>query len=246
MGLFDKLFGSEKRDTSYQGPRRISSLTNVRGGEDYYKNIMDRLQGRGVGFGDDYADIYSSPIIKNMRGNFESYQMPALTSELSATGRRRGSGGFDQIRRAYSEQGLQEGDIFSRLQQRNEDQKRSEINDALNRLGIFNQNEADLTNQQADSEYGMHQDQLSEADTRNQRKAAGLQKLVTTAGSLIAAPFTGGASLAGLTNMSASRSGGDPYSVNYLNPSSNIGYGRSGNSLNDRLVQRNARLGRAA
>lgn len=178
MSILSKLFNSEKKDTTYRGTKPVSSLTQVKGGNEYYNTIQDRLAGRNVGFGDSYASTYANPIVKNMRANFEDYQMPELEAELSRTGRRKGSGGFTQIAQAYKEQGNQEGDIFSRLQQRNEDQMRNEINDALGRTGDFAQNEANLVDRLAAFDYGDHTRQVTEAAQRRANESAGMQNLV--------------------------------------------------------------------
>ena len=245
-GFLSGLFGKRDRTgEDHYTLRPRQSLIESPGGKEYYKNIMDRMEGRGVGFGDDYASMYSSPIIQNMRGQFKDYTMPELTSELSLTGRRKGSAGFGQIAQAYRQQADQEGDIFSRLQMRNEDQKRDEINDALGRVGDYARQENDLYNQYVDFDYNAEQDRLgherqNRSDARTQRNNA------VYAGADFAASVlggSGGVAQRQSPNTMASRSGGSMYN---LNPgyASNIGYGGSGNSLNNRLMQRNAMLGR--
>lgn len=195
MSLLGKLFNSNKKDTSYNGPRPVQSLEEVGGGKEYKQTIMDRLMGRNVGFGEDYASVNSSPIVKNMRSQFTDYTMPELTSELSVTGRRRGSGGFDQVKRAYNDEANQEGDVFSRLQVRNEDQKRNEINDALGRVGDYASNEANLVSNRANFDYTDNARQAAEANARRANEASGLQALGRLGTSVALAPFTGGASL---------------------------------------------------
>jgi len=191
MSFLSKLFGSEKKDTTYNGPKPITTLNQVQGGPEYYQTILDRMYGRNVGFGDDYASKYSNPIIQNMRSQFTDYQLPELKSELSATGRRRGSGGFDQIRRAYNEQGLQEGDVYSRLQQRNEDQMRNEINDAMGRVGDFAKNEAGLFNNYVNFENANNNRQVAEATARRQAEAAGYQNLLFAGSDLMGSLYGG-------------------------------------------------------
>lgn len=196
MGFFSDLFGKkEKRDTTYTGARPVPSLSGVQGGPEYYNAISGRVRGEGVGFGPNYATQYSNPIIANMRNQFSSYQLPELQSELSRTGRRRGSGGFDQIRRAYQEQGLAEGDIFSRLQQRNEDQERNEINAALADLGAYAQNEAELQNRRVMFDYQDHGRQLQEADSRQAANSAAAQRMVGMAGAGLSGLMGGGAGM---------------------------------------------------
>ena len=231
--------GSKKVDTSYTGPRPVGSLADVQGGKDYYKTIQDRIAGRNVGFGEGYADKYSSPIIKNLRRGFTDYTMPELTSELSRMGRRKGSAGFSQIERAYGEQADKEGDIFSRLQMRNEDQGRSEVNDALERLGSYASNEANLMDRLSGFEYDARRNEIADARAGRKEDNERTGKVLATAGELALAPFTGGASLAGLANKSASA----PYDLNSFDPRNYIGYGDSKTNLIQRVSQRNARLG---
>lgn len=233
MSIFSKLFSSGKKDFTYTGPRPPASLLDVTGGKDYYDTITNRLAGRNVGFGDNYASLYSSPIIKNMRRGFTDYTIPELTSELSRTGRRRGSPGFSQIKQAYGEQADKEGDIFSRLQMRNEDQSRNEINDALERLGLFNRNEYDVKKGYSDWEYNnIYAPQVDRELYRMGNEAKGYQKLGELGVRAAMVPFTGGVSMMGYTPATSS------YDLRGGIGNADIGYGRSGQSLNQRLAQR--------
>lgn len=166
--IFKTILGiKDKRDTTYQGPRPVGGLAGAEGGKEYYNQIYNRAVGRtDLGFGKDYAEKYANPIVQNMRSGFESYQMPELKSELSASGRRQGSAGSDLIRRAYQEQGLQEGDVFSKLQQRNEDQYRNELNTSISQMGQYANQDANFKNILANFEYGSNQDQVAREDAR--------------------------------------------------------------------------------
>lgn len=192
MSWLSNLFGgNQKRDTTYQGPKPYGSLREAAGGEDYYKNIMSRLQGQGVGYGEGYADRTSSPIIKRMRNQFSSYDIPALTSELSATGRRRGSAGFDQMRRAYQEQGLNEGEVYANLDRENTVQSRNEINDASERLGAFNKGDYDARGNIANFEYANNRQQVADAGAQRDAGNAAFQRLIGVGTAMLP---TGGAS----------------------------------------------------
>lgn len=244
MSIFSKLFNSGKKDYTYNGPRPPSSLTEVRGGQDYYNNIQDRLAGRGVGFGDSYASQYANPIIKNQRNTFESYVVPELKSELSATGRRGGSAGFAQLAKAYGDQALNEGDIFSRLQQRNEDQSRREINDALSSLGNFANNEANLKDQYANFEYNkIYQPQVDREQQRLANESAGYQGLLDRG--LQAVGF-------GISNSTPNPYGGGIPTGSYVQsgyqsyPVTTPPYGYNYGNINSRLAARNGQIGRVA
>ena len=207
MSIFSKFFKTDKRDTTYNGPKPYGSLTEAAGGADYLKNITNRLAGQGVGFGDTYADKASNPVIARMRNNFSSYDIPALTSELSATGRRKGSAGFDQMRRAYQEQSLDEGDVYSGLYQKNEDQKRNEINDALGRLGEFNKGDYDARSTIANFENANNNRQIAEEDARRSTVRDLRMKGLASAISFI--PGGGG--------VASSMGGGSSYSPTQVN-----------------------------
>jgi hypothetical protein len=161
--------GNQKRDTTYTGNKPATSLTQVRGGQPYYDMIYGRTQGQDLGYGADYASKYASPIIKNSRNKFEGYTIPELKSELSATGRRRGSAGFDQMRRAYEQQGMTEDETFANLQMRNEDQMRNEKNSAISALGTFAQGEANMLADRAQFDYGDYKNQLATADAQREQ-----------------------------------------------------------------------------
>lgn len=232
MSLFSSLFKTTKTPT-YKGVTPYNELLDAPGGKEYYNTLLDRLAGRNVGFGDSYASKYANPIIQNSRQQFEDYQIPELTSELSATGRRRGSGGFDQIRRAYQEQGNTEGDVFSRLQQRNEDQSRQEINNALTGIGSFNQAEANTRLGAANFDKNVYDSNTKAGQYDNEQNQAKAQRIGQAAVQIGAAPFTGGASL-GMGDFSNPFQQANP-AANYVSP--NAGY-QSPNNPFTRMYRR--------
>lgn len=234
--FFSNLFGGGKKvDNTYTGAKPPHSLLPLPGGQEYFNSITDRLAGRNVGFGDDYASIYSSPIVKNMRNQFESYTIPELTSELSATGRRRGSAGFGQIANAYKDQGLQEGDVFSRLQMRNEDQKRNEINDALGRVGQFNKDEANVNTGYANFDYADRTRKMAADQAQNYKEAEANTRLFQ-AGTDFLAPY--------INRMVPSSNSGVFNYGNSSYPISTVPYGYNLN-LNSPRIAKQAQIGRA-
>lgn len=194
MSLLSNLFKT-KKTPSYGGIQPYGTLMDAAGGKDYYNTILGRSQGKDVGFGDTYASKYANPIIQNSRATFQDRTMPELNSELSLTGRRRGSSGFQQVAQAQKEQGLQENDIFSRLQQRNEDQMRNEQNRGIEQLGEFNKGDFNARNTLAGFQNDLYKGET--ANIQNDRAtndAAGMR--IGQAGvALGMVPFTGGASI---------------------------------------------------
>lgn len=211
MSIFSKLFGSTKKDATYTGSRPPSTSTNLPGGQEYYQTLKDRLAGNNVGFGDSYASHYANPITANMRNQFQTQQIPALQDELSASGRRRSSTGFDQIQKAYAQEGLNEGDVFSRLQQRNEDQKRQEINAALEGAGNLGQREAGLLTNFANFDKGINDQQVQREDARVANESAGYKNLAYAGSDLISSMYGGGQGLGMRTGQASTASSGLNY-----------------------------------
>lgn len=239
--FLSKLFGgsSEKRDASYTGPQPYAHLYDAPGGSDALAEFRRRLAGQGVGYGDAFATQASNPIIANMRAKYNSDVMPELVSELSATGRRRGSGGFAQLSKSLQGQALDEGDVFARAYMDNEQQKRSEINNALTGLERFGQNEVGVQGKYVDAQKADNEAQLRREDARRTARGGEIERALGFAQQAALMPFTGGASIVSpITSASSSQYGQMPF-----NPNANIGYGRSGNSLNQRLAIKKALQG---
>lgn len=230
MSWLGNLFGgNQKKDNTYSGPVPYNSLRDASGGEDYYKTILGRMQGQGVGYGEGYADRNASPIVKNMRNTFNSYDIPELKSELSATGRRKGSAGFDQMRRAYQEQGLNEGDVFARLQQQNDVASHEDVNRSIEQLGAFNQNDYNARTTASNFYNQQNRDQVADATAQKNEGNAAFQRLLGQAS--LAMPTSGLQSMFGggmqLPNFSST-----DFAANKTMP-----WGQGG-SMNDRLALR--------
>lgn len=238
--FLSKLFGgsSDKRDTTYNGPQPYAHLYDAPGGSDALAEFRRRLAGQGVGYGDAFATQASNPIIANMRAKYNSDVMPELVSELSATGRRRGSGGFAQLSKSLQGQALDEGDVFARAYMDNEQQKRSEINNALTGLERFGMNEVGVQGKYVDAQKADNEAQLRREDARRTARGGEIERALGFAQQAALMPLGGASSLRPVT--SASYSGTAP---TFNDPRANVGYGRSGNSLNNRLAIRRALAG---
>lgn len=194
MSFFGKLFNSDKKDTTYNGTKPVTSLSQVQGGPEYYNAILGRSRGQNVGYGDSYTSN-ANPQMEQLRNQYTGYQLPALNSELTATGRRRGSSGFQQIARSQSDEADKENAIMAQLMQRNAEASHNDVTGAVGQLGNYASNEANLVGQRANFDYADNARQVSEANARRANEAQGLQQMGQAGVSLIAAPFTGGTSM---------------------------------------------------
>lgn len=210
--IFSRLFNSQKKDYTYNGPRPVTSLSQVQGGPQYYQTILDRLAGRGVGYGSDYASL-ANPQIQQLHNQYTGYTLPKLKSELSATGRRAGSSGFQQIARSMSDQADKENAIIANLAQRNAEASHGDVNTALQNLGNYANNEANLVSNAANFEYGnIYAPQVARDQQRMDNESVRLNRLGQAGVSLALAPFTGGTSLSALpTTFGGQQYAQDPY-----------------------------------
>ena len=242
MSILSKLFGgsSEKRDTTYRGPQRYANLAEAQGGRESLDELKRRLMGVGVGYGANYESAVANPIVQNMRAGYNQNVKPELLSELSATGRRRGSAGFQQLSQSLSNQNLEEGDVYARLYAENEAQKRNEINSALTDIQGFAKSDVGVQGAYVGDQQADHEAQLAREDTRRKAKGEENLRAVQAVTDLADNYMTGG--MYGMAKgpiTSASYSGSPQYNPD---PRANLPYG-SGNSLNQRLALRKALSG---
>lgn len=234
MSIFSKLFNSEKKDTTYNGTKPVTSLSQVQGGPEYYKKITDRSNGIGVGYGDNYTSN-ANPQIAQLHNQYTGYQLPELKSELTATGRRAGSSGFQQISRSMSDQADKENAIMARLMQNEAEAKHNDVASAIGNVGNYAQNETGLVNTRANFDYNDNNRQVQEANQRRANEATGLQNMVYAGSDMISSLYGGGQGVGQRqAPQVASYGGGNP----------NVGFGQSGNSYNQRIQQRYAQAGR--
>lgn len=153
MSLLSSLFKTQKTPT-YSGATPYGTLLDAAGGNDYYNKILARSNGQGVGYSPDYVDQATNPVIARIKNNFSSYTMPELTSELSLTGRRAGSSGFQQISKAAQDEGLNEEAAYTPIYQQAEEAKRSDTNQGIQDVGAFNTGDYNARNTAANFDRG--------------------------------------------------------------------------------------------
>ncbi len=181
-GILAPFFGgnSKKQDTTYTGPQPIQSITELPMGKTLSDILMQRMQGQGVGYSPDFVDRTTSPVIAQRMARYNEYELPELTSAMSARGLQRSSLTGDLIRR---QAGARERDIMDTLAQaysQNEQEKQRQISEALgmgqSTLGM----ELGQRSNWQQSQYGDYLNQLAQRQAQQQSKQQGLNNMIAT------------------------------------------------------------------
>ena len=195
MSWISDMFKTTKTP-SYNGLRPPTSQTGLYGGQDYYNQINNRSQGIGVGYGPDYTS-YANPQIAQSHNAYTGYALPELKSELTATGRRAGSAGFQQLARSQSDQADKENSIMAQLMQRNAEASNADVNKAIEAKGSWVKNEAGLGENAANFDndlYGQQTKNLQYDKGMNDQRTG---NVIQAGYDLVSPMFTGGGSSLG-------------------------------------------------
>lgn len=234
MSLFSSLFKTSKTPT-YSGPTPYKSLLDSAGGQDYFKKITDRSNGVGVGYSPEYVDKVTNPVIARMRNQFNSYDLPELKSELTATGRRAGSPGFQQIAKAYENQGLNEEAAYAPIYQSAEQAKREDKNAGVQELGAFNTGDYNAQNTYANFDRDTFNTSMKNRQYDNEQNQSTAGRIVGAGAQLL---FGGGGGYSpyggGIPTGQSIMSGG----VNYPVTAPPYGYNYNYQKPNQNLMQR--------
>ena len=231
MGFLRDLFSksSQKRDTTYTGPKPASTLVDTPGYKEYYPELVKRMGGEGVGYSGDYT---KAPIALS-RQKFEGYSVPELKSSISAMGMK-GSPGAKHLTQAYAGQTAYESDLETNLMREAEQQRRSEINAAVSGLGQFGGAESGQANLAAQFEYNDHNRLLGEESARRAAQDKYTAQMMDYGAPMGASMLPGGSIASRLAQY---RQTGSPTSPdNYIRGYSQYGIPRNAQELKYKLT----------
>ena len=193
MGLFDFLTGgaSKKRDTTYNGPRPVSSITKGALGGQLKDTLSKRIAGEGVGIPGSPGKTFGSSIANRIRGRFDTRTRPELESELTKLGVRRSSGGFNRLADQIRQNEFDAGAVQDEIDLQNELLKRQEIANAIASGQEFNLADVNQLNTFSNFEKGLHNDQITQEAARQQAKAQAIKGLIGAGAGLAYGDFGG-------------------------------------------------------
>ena len=170
-----------------------------------------RMNGEGLGFGDDFVSKTTNPVIAQREARFKEQDMPFLSSQLSARGVGRSGGAglaTDVVNKASLQKSRDIDEIFAQMYKLNEAQKKSDTSEAINLGSNMNaQQKGMLDNQAAASERlanATASQQINREQYDDKGYAQGLGLLMSlgsgmmgASGSGIGTPMAGGGTFAG-------------------------------------------------
>ncbi len=140
LGILKK---EKKEVPKFKGTTPFASLKDIPEiKEQFLPTLKERLAGRGVGFDEKELSAVTSPFAAERRAGLKEQTIPQISAQASARGLGRSTIPVNRIALAS---GAAERDIGSQIAQlrlANEQQKRNEINAALQSLGVFGTQEA--------------------------------------------------------------------------------------------------------
>lgn len=200
MGFFKKLgsvFGigsSGEKPQTYGGERPIRSIKDVEEGKKYVQTVEDRLAGIATGYDEAFLNEATAPYATKRRTALKQETIPLISAQASSRGLGRSSIPVNRI--AVASQGTEQ-DIMEKIAQleyANQQQKRAEIADALNKYGNIANTQVGLENQARNFDYNEWANIQAQRQQRNQNQLSGIKNLIGLGSNVVGGFLTGGGS----------------------------------------------------
>jgi hypothetical protein len=153
---------------------------------DYLTQVKNRMAGRDVGYDQSVLNAATAPYAQAERQGYYGYTVPTTEARASAAGLGRSTIPLNQIRTGGQEVESSIGKKVADITLANEQQKRSEINDALTRYYTYTKDDLVYKNMQSQADYANYLAQIGYSQQADQVRNAILQKATMAIGGGIA------------------------------------------------------------
>lgn len=157
MGMFDWLFGKKKEvpiQTKYTGPLPYTSQTDFPVGKALNDLILSGLSGKNWGYGEDFVNRTTSPMVRHLQSKWPDTQKE-IQDAYSARGLGRSTPVARDIGKAAEERDMNINDILAQAYMINEQQKKTDEQNALGRGQAFSGQE--VATRSGASQFGLNQ-----------------------------------------------------------------------------------------
>lgn len=189
MGILKSFF---KREKAPEIPK--ISLPGLGDYEQYgpiHKLATSRLKGEGLGFGDQFVDRATNPVVTEKMRRFNESTVPTLSNQASARGLGRSNLATNSIQRAERDNSSDIDQLISNFYVLNENQKKRDTSEAVGiETGLLDR-ATNRTNAQAAIDINTPQQQFAMNQSADKTNYAKDQGLLSTLGTLVGGAFGG-------------------------------------------------------
>lgn len=192
--LSDLFGGSSKKTTDLMS--NVPKL-KVYGFEDsatapkYKQTLEERLAGRGVGYDPESLSAIAAPYAQAEMNTFKNYTMPTISQQASSRGLGKSTIPTNQIRLGAQEVGTSIGKNVAELTKANEQQKRDEINKALDQYYTYTKDDLGYKNMQEQANLANYYAQVGMSNEADQIRSSMNNKITQTIGGVITGAVAG-------------------------------------------------------
>jgi len=188
MGLFGKLFNSEKRDTT-PNIEKFALPQETEAGGTLLPILRSRAGGTGVAFNPEELSMYGQPYAQAAMNYYRNQAMPAIDEQWSARGLGRSTMAGQANLQAQNELSDLIGTNWAELAKWNQALKQQGIQGALGGLQQFMGPEMQARQMNTQQKWQDYYNQLGIANQQKQNRAAGLMGMIQTGANLASLAF---------------------------------------------------------
>lgn len=237
MSWLSDIFGGQSKKTedlvNNLKPMKVYGFGDSETAPNYRKIVEDRLAGRGVGYDPKALDQIAAPYAKAERDTFTNYSTPNINAAASAKGLGRSTIPVSQIRQGSQEVETSIGKNVAELTKANEDQKRTEINKALDQYYTYTKDDLGYKNMQSQADYANYLTSIGLSQEADKINSQMMQKIIQT---------VGGAAV----GVAGVATGNPMMALSGLNMATSSGGGYSNSSMSDLIMMQNLLGGNAS